>query len=201
MPTSRTLLEDRARAEIATVPAKALADFQAAACGAPCLEGEGDAQLRLGHARAAIRDYVQARAVARLNTVAREIAGSGDIDGAIYAERQLAAKFSDRAVDQASLARTLWQIARFEELGAYKLPRRAVAYRADAIALLRRAATIAPYNESYLLELGYAQMQWGDRNAARRAFERLLELHPHFWAAERGMRVLNQHGQTLPRTP
>ncbi|HEV2878986.1 MAG TPA: hypothetical protein VGW96_05325, partial [Candidatus Eremiobacteraceae bacterium] len=43
---------------------------------------------------------------------------------------------------------------------------------------------LAPYNEGYLLSYAFAQLQWGDADAARRAFERLLQLHPHQSDAE-----------------
>lgn len=190
-PQSRVLLEDRGKALLRTDPLRALADFQAANCGATCLQGEGDAHMDLGDFDAATHDYIAARSVTRLTYAISRLARAGRFDDAISAERALAARFSDNALDQAELARAMWQIGRLEELAAYNRPPFAKRYRVDAIRVLTRAAAIAPYNEGYLLELGHAEMQWGDRGVARRTFERLLELHPHQSDAERALQQLN----------
>jgi Flp pilus assembly protein TadD len=65
--------------------------------------------------------------------------------------------------------------------------RDAAALRRSAITSFETASRFAPLNEGYLLSLGYAQMQWGDRTAARRAFERVLQLHPTQADAESGL--------------
>jgi len=63
-------------------------------------------------------------------------------------------------------------------------------YRADAIRSFARASQLAPFNEGYLLSLGFAESAWGDRRAARAAFDRVLDLHPHQPDAERGLAQL-----------
>ena len=183
------LLEDRGRARLDAQPRDALADFTRAACGSPCWEGAGDSHLRLGDVRAAIDDFVRARALAKLDEIARQLTASGDFGAAIAAERDLAAQFS-QSLDQAQLAQTLWQIGRIEEMAGWSRPKRARAYRASAIAAYARAADLAPLNESYLLSYGMSEMQWGEKSSARRAFERLLQLHPHQIDAERALRRL-----------
>src|SRR5579864_2108036 len=61
-PGSRVLLEDRGRARLDADPAGALKDFTAADCGQPCIAERGDAEVRLGLAGAAVRDYLAAHA-------------------------------------------------------------------------------------------------------------------------------------------
>ena len=190
-PQWRFLREDRARALLTAQPRAALADFESAACGSPCWEGAGEAQLRLGDVRAAIGDFVRAGALTKLDEVAGRLTAAGDFSDAVAAERELAQQFSANALDQAQLAQTLWQIGRIEELAGWKVPPQAAAYRAAAIASYAKAAKLAPLNESYLLSYGMAEMQWGARASARRAFEHLLQLHPHQSDAENALRKLN----------
>jgi len=186
-PRSPALLEDRGRAELDADPAAALRDLAAADCGAACLAEAGDAQVRLGDSAAAVDDYLRAKAVTRLETHVAGLADAGQYEEAIALERALAGRLSSSPLDRGNLARTLWQIGRLEIVAAYRQPARAAAERADAFKRFRRASELAPYNESYLLSLGYAELNWGDKRIARRAFARLLELYPHQPDAERAL--------------
>ena|GEM_PF-1458367 len=190
-PRSSVLLEDRGRAELSTDPAAALRDFRAADCGSPCMAGEGEALDRLGKRRGAEQLLVRAKAIADVARRVDALTRQGRFDEALTLERALAAQFSHDAVDQADLATTDWQIGQLEATISGERPERAAAYRKDAIAMYGRASSLAPYNESYLLSLGFAELDWGDRAAAKRVFLRLLELHPHQSDAERALKRLD----------
>jgi tetratricopeptide (TPR) repeat protein len=88
---------------------------------------------------------------------------------------------------EADLATVYNTIGSLDEQAAARATDRQREYRADAIRSYRRASQLAPFNEGYLLALGVAEWEWGDRRAARAAFERVLDLHPHQSDAERGL--------------
>jgi len=189
-PAWHVLLEDHGRSVLERAPATALADFRAADCGAPCVAEAGDAESRLGRARAAVDDYLAAHAVDRVGSAAHALASAGRFADAIALERALAVRLDAGMLDQADLATAYFTIGRLDREAAARDARRASRYEADAIASFDRASDLAPFNEEYLLSYGYAELQWGNRDAARSAFERVLDLHPHEFEAERGLAAL-----------
>jgi len=189
-PRSRLLLEDRGRALLDQDPAAALRDFTLAACGPTCVAEAGDAQARLGNMDAAVSDYLDAKAANRLADTVDRMAAAGKFDAAIALESALSERLSDDILARADLAAAQARIGKFAELEAYANPAHAPAYRARAIEAYGRASAIAPYNDGYLLSLGFAQMKWGDRRAARAAFTKVLAHHPHQADAERALEQL-----------
>jgi tetratricopeptide (TPR) repeat protein len=187
------LLEDRGRARLDDDPAGALADFSKADCGQPCTAERGDAEARLGLAGAAVRDYLAAQAAARISLTVAGLAARHRYDNALAIERALI-KGLDPVLDQADIAAAEAQVGDLDVKAAQHNAARSAAYRRDAIRAFAVANRLAPLNEGYLLSLGYSQMQWGDRRAARRAFERELELHPTQPDAERGLALLDKEG-------
>ena len=190
-PGSHLLREDHGRALLDTDPAAALRDFNQAACGPPCVAEAGDAEARLGHMDAAVADYLIAKAANRLAAAVDAMAAAGKFDEAIALETALSQRLGDNVLLRADLAASQARIGKFEELAAAATPLRAAQYRARAIAAYERAASLAPFNEGYLLSLGFAQMQWGDRRAARDAFAKVLAHHPHQADAEKALEQLN----------
>jgi tetratricopeptide (TPR) repeat protein len=192
-PSSRVLLEDRGRARLDGDPGGALRDFTAADCGQPCIAERGDAEVRLGLAAAAVRDYLAAHAAERITTTVDGLAAQHRYDDALAIERALI-KGLDPLLDQADIAAAEAQVGDLDVKAAKGVAGRSAAYRHDAIAAFAAAHRLAPLNEGYLLSLGYSQLQWGDRREARRAFERELELHPTQSDAERGLALLGKEG-------
>jgi tetratricopeptide (TPR) repeat protein len=192
-PGSRVLLEDRGRARLDDDPAAALMDFSAADCGQPCIAERGDAEVRLGLAADAVRDFLAAHAAERITTTVDGLAAQHRYDDALAIERALI-KGLDPLLDQADIAAAEAHVGDLDVTAAKAEAARSAAYRRDAIAAFAAAHRLAPLNEGYLLSLGYSQLQWGDRREARRAFERELELHPTQSDAERGLALLGKEG-------
>ncbi len=167
-------------------PSAALDDFTRADCGEPCTAERGDAEARLGRADAAAADYLAAKAAGRLDETVERMAQAGRYGDAIALERALVVHL-DPLLDQADIAAADARVGDLEVTAAEHAPSEAAALRRESITSFATASRTAPLNEGYLLSLGYAQMQWGDRNAARSAFERVLELHPTQVDAERGL--------------
>ena len=193
-PNWRALLEDHGRAVLDAEPAVALGDFKAADCGEPCTAEAGDAQSRLGHFGDAVNDYLAAHAVERVGAAVDRLAGEGRFDDAIALERALASRLGNGMLVQADVASANYVIGGLDERAA-KASRdraKASAYHVDAIRSFKHASQLAPFNEGYLLSLGFEESSWGDKRAARAAFERVLDLHPHQSDAERGLAQLGQ---------
>jgi tetratricopeptide (TPR) repeat protein len=191
-PSWALLHEDRGRALLERDPAAALAEFERAACGAPCIAEEGDALARLGRPEAAVDRYVSAKAVARVSDIALSLAARGRYDEAMALEHELIRRLGDGFVERADLASSYWTLGRIQTAAAQVTPVRASAYRENAIAAYAAASRLAPYNEGYLLSYAFAQAQWGDANAARSAFERMLAIHPHQNDAEAALARLGK---------
>jgi tetratricopeptide (TPR) repeat protein len=196
VPSWRALREDHGRAVLPDDPATALADFKAAACGEPCLAEAGDAESRLGRFDDAVNDYLAAHAVERVGDAVGRLAGAGRFDDAIALERALATRLGTGMLAQADVASAQDLIGRLDQRAAKasRDKRKAAAYHADAIRSFRRASQLAPFNEGYLLSLGFAEASWGDKRSAREAFGRVLDLHPHESDAERGLAQLGSPG-------
>ena len=192
-PGSNTLLEDRGRARLDDDPSGALADFKASKCGQPCVAERGDAEVRLGRAGDAVRDYLAAHAAGRITTTVAGLSAQHRYDDALAIERALI-RGLDPLLDQADIAAAEAQVGDLDVKAAEADQARRSLYRRDAIRAFSAANRLAPLNEGYLLSLGYSQMQWGDRREARRAFERELELHPTQPDAERGLALLAKEG-------
>jgi len=189
-PESRLLREDRGRALLDEDPGAALRDFTDAACGAPCVAEAGDAQARLGNMDAAVADYLDAKAANRLAATADGMAAAGKFDEAIALETALSQRLGDDILLRADLAASQARVGKFAETAARANPARAAAYRARAIDAYARASALAPFNEGYLLSLGFAQMNWGDKRAARDTFAKVLARHPHQADAEQALQLL-----------
>lgn len=189
-PEWNVLLEDHGRAVVDSQPVIALDEFRRADCGEPCLAEAGDAESRLGNPLDAINDYLAAHAVGRLAQAVSALSDSRRYDEAIALERTLASRLGNGMLAQADLATAYDTIGMLDEKAATSKGERAAEYRADAIRSFRRASELAPLNDGYLLELGFAEEQWGDRRAAIAAFERVLDHHPHQPDAERGLSTL-----------
>lgn len=195
-PDWSLLHEDLGRSLLGVDPSAALVQFRAAACGTPCIAEEGDAYLRLARRDEAISKYIAAKAVARLGQRAQELARAGDDGQAIALEQALIARLHDTFLERAELASAYATLGDLQMLAAFKQPAQAAKLRRAAIVALRHASSLAPFNERYLLAYGFAELQWGDRNAARAAFGRLLQLHPQQADAEAALRQL-----AVPATP
>jgi tetratricopeptide (TPR) repeat protein len=190
-PASSVLLEDRGRASLDEDPSAAMADFTASDCGEPCIAERGDAEVRLGRAGDAVRDYLAAHAAGRITTTVAGLSAQHRYDEALAIEHALI-RGLDPVLDQADIAAAEAQVGDLDVSAAKVDAIRRTAYRRDAIKAFATANRLAPLNEGYLLSLGYSQMQWGDRREARRAFERELELHPTQPDAERGLALLGK---------
>jgi len=190
-PRWALLHEDLGRAVLDSDPAAALREFRIAACGSPCTAEEGDALLRLGRTNEAISSYIAAKAVARLGQRAQDLANSGRDGEAIALEQALISRLHDSFLERAELASAYATLGNLQIQAGWKKPAQAPALRRNAIGALQQAATLAPYNERYLLLYAFAQLQWGDRAAARTTFERILRLHPHQRDAEAALAELD----------
>lgn len=191
-PDWHVLLEDHGRAVLDAEPAVALADFKAADCGEPCTAEAGDAESRLGHFDEAVNDYLAAHAVERVGAAVDRLAGEGRFDDAISLERALASRLGTGMLAQADVASANFTVGDLDDRAAKAArdPARTGSYHADAIRSFKRASQLAPFNEGYLLSLGFAESAWGDKREARAAFEKVLDLHPHQSDAERGLAQL-----------
>jgi tetratricopeptide (TPR) repeat protein len=189
-PGWHVLLEDHARAVIDADPATALDEFRQADCGEPCQAEAGDAESRLGRPQDAVNDYLAARAVGRLAQAVSALSEARRYDEAIALERALASRLGNGMLAEADLATAYYTIGTLDEQAASGNGARGREYRADAIRSFRRASALAPFNEGYLLALGFAEEAWGDRRSAAATFERVLDLHPHQPDAERGLTEL-----------
>jgi tetratricopeptide (TPR) repeat protein len=178
------LHEDRGRALLESDPSAALREFDRAACGAPCLAEAGDALARLGKPDEAIDRYIGAKAVSRVSDIALSLAERGEYDAAAALVSDLIRRLRDNFLERADLASAYATLGKVELGAATAQPKKARELRRVAIAAYASASRLAPYNEGYLLSYAFAQMQWGDADAARHAFERLLQLHPHQSDAE-----------------
>lgn len=190
VPDSHLLLEDRARAELDSDPATALRDFERAACGPPCVAGQGDAYARLGHPDEAVEAYLDAKAAHRLAAVVDVMASHGKYDEAIALEKALIQRLGDSIFLRADLAAAYSKVGMLAAAAGDANPSKAAAYHREAIAAFDRATALAPFNEGYLLSFAFAQMSWGDRHAAANAFRRVLALHPHQSDAEKALAQL-----------
>ena len=186
-PGWHVLHEDHGRAVLDSDPALALEEFRTADCGQPCLAEAGDAESRLGRPQAAVNDYLAAHAVERVAAAADRLGREGRFDNAIALERALAERLGGGMLAEADLARSYYTIGVFDLQAAGADGARGKPLHEDAIRSFRRASQLAPFNEGYLLSLGFAESSWGDRRSARAAFERVLDLHPHQADAERGL--------------
>jgi tetratricopeptide (TPR) repeat protein len=186
-PAWHLLLEDHGRAILDADPATALVEFREADCGEPCTAEAGDAEIRLGRAQDAVDDYLSSHAVGRLARTVEQLGQEHRYDEAIALERALAARLGTGMLAQADLASAYATIGSLDVAASKFDPLRSRAFARDAIRSYRRASLLAPFNEGYLLALGFSELQWGDRRRARAAFERELDLHPHQTDAERGL--------------
>ena len=184
------LHEDMGRALLKRDPAAALNEFRVAACGPPCVAEEGDALLGLGHLNEAISRYIAAKAVVRLSARAQELAIQGRYGQAIALEQALIARLHDNFLERAELASAYASLGSLQSQAPAQQAANVLPLRHAAIRSLQVASALAPFNESYLLQYAYAQLQWGDRAAARDAFQRLLRLHPHQREAEKALAQL-----------
>jgi tetratricopeptide (TPR) repeat protein len=173
------LHEDRGRALLSYDPTAALAEFERADCGAPCVAEEGDALVRLGQLQAAGSKYVNARAVSRVADMALALAHAGKYAEALALERALANRLDAGFLERADLASTFATQGEIYVIVAGTKDRRQMqAYEQAAIKAFGQASQLAPFNEGYLLSYGYAQAQWGDPRKAIATFQRVLAIHP-----------------------
>jgi tetratricopeptide (TPR) repeat protein len=185
------LREDLGRSMLASDPRQALAYLESAACGRPCTAEEGDAQIRLGDPKDAVDDFLAARAVDRVAQSADELAARRRYADAIALESALANRLGHGMLAQADLASAYFSLGKLDtEAAGSVAPAARAGYERSAIASFHRASALAPFNEGYLLSLGYAELKWGSRADAKAAFDRLLELHPQESEAQQGLRML-----------
>ena len=157
-----------------------------------CDAEAGDALVRLGKPREAIDRYIAARAVSRVSRIALDLARAGRYDAAAELERDLIARLPDNFLERADLASSHAALGAIQVAAAAAQPSHARELRAQAIDEYATASRLAPLNEGFLLSYAFAQMQWGDAQAARRGFERLLEIHPHQTDAQAALAKLAQ---------
>ncbi len=179
-PDWAMLHEDFGRALLASDPARALAEFDRAACGSPCLAQAGDALAAMGRTNEAIDRYVQAKAVEKVSQVAAQLVAAGRYDAALAVESALLAKLHNDFVDRSDLAAVYAQIGKIDLAAAARTGARGAARERAKSGLdaLAHATALSPLNEDYLLSYGFGELRFGDRAAARQTFERILELHP-----------------------
>jgi len=195
------LHEDRGRALLARDPAQALLEFDRADCGAPCSAEAGDALVRLGKPREAVGRYIDAKAVSKVSDIALSLARQGRYDDATALVRALIGRLHDDFLERADLASSYATLGAIDIQAASAETAHARDRRAQAIAEFAAASRLAPFNEGYLLSYGFAQAQWGDSDAARRAFERVLEIHPHQADAEAALADMGARGPTPQPAP
>ncbi len=188
------LHEDLGRALLLTNPQRALREFDLASCGAACTAEAGDALVRMGRLDEAIDHYITAKAVSRVSEIALVLSQRGEYNRAAALVEALIGKLRDKFLERADLARAYATLGKIELDAALGKPAQARELRRAAIAAYASASRLASFNEGYLLSYAFAQMQWGDADAARRAFERVLELHPHQSDAEAALARLARNG-------
>jgi len=199
-PTWALLHEDLGRALLQTDARGALREFDLAACGAACTAEAGDALVRMGCLDEGIDRYITAKAVSRVSDIALSLSQRGEYNRATALVEALIAKLRDKFLERADLASAYATLGRIKLDAARANPAQAREIRRTAIAAYESASRLAPFNEGYLLSYAFAQMQWGDADAAQRAFERVLELHPHQSDAEAALaRIARNDG--LKATP
>ncbi|MBC5805166.1 MAG: hypothetical protein DLM53_01865 [Candidatus Eremiobacter antarcticus] len=189
-PGWNSLHEDRGRALLHSDPQLALAEFKIANCGAPCIAQEGDALVRLGKFDAALDRYMQVKAVARIGLQAQRIAAEGRYEEAGAIERALIARLSDPFYERADLARAYEMLGQLEGAAAATHPTEARRHGEASARAFATASTLAPFNEGYQLSYGFAELKYGSRSAAVKAFRRVLELHPHQADAESALKSI-----------
>ncbi|HEV2037695.1 MAG TPA: hypothetical protein VGQ96_03725 [Candidatus Eremiobacteraceae bacterium] len=192
------LHEDLGRALLPSDPKRALAEFDRAGCGAPCSAEAGDALVRMGKPTLAIDRYMSAKAVGRVSDIALSLAQRGDYTAASALIAALISRLRDKFLERAELASSYATLGKIQVLAAASRPAQARQHWRAVIAAYASASQLAPYNEGYLLSYAFAQMQWGDAAAARRAFQRVLELHPHQADAETALARLAAHDVARP---
>lgn len=193
------LHEDLGRALLSSRPKQALSQFQAARCGAPCEAEIGDALLRLNQPVQAEAHYVTALAVTRVNDRATQLAYQRQVAHAIALEKALITRLQPRVFDRAALASAYAALGNVESIAATTAVDKAV-HRRAAIADFSLASNIAPMNEGYLLSYGTAELQWGSREHARDAFERVLHMHPGEHDAETMLKALDSSARRVPNS-
>jgi len=199
-PRWALLHEDLGRALLQTDPPRALREFDLAACGAACTAEAGDALARMGRLDEAIDRYITAKAVTRVSDIALSLSQRGQYKRATALVETLIGKLRDKFLERADLASAYATLGKIELEEALANPAQARELRHAAIAGYASAARLAPFNEGYLLSYAFAQMQFGDADAARSAFERVLKLHPHQSDAEAALARLSPHDR-LKATP
>jgi tetratricopeptide (TPR) repeat protein len=200
-PTWALLHEDLGRALLQTNPQDALREFDIAACGAACTAEAGDALVHLGRLDEAIDRYISAKAVSRVSEIALSLAQRGEYERATELTLALIGKLHDKFLERADLASAYATLGKIDLDAAAANPARARELRRAAIAAYASASRLASFNEGYMLSYAFAQMQYGDAAAARRAFERVLELHPHQRDAEAALAHLApDFPETMPST-
>jgi tetratricopeptide (TPR) repeat protein len=200
-PQWALLHEDRGRALAERDPAHALLEFDRADCGAPCSAEAGDALVRLGRPRDAVSRYIDAKAVSKVSDMALSLARQGRYDDAAALVNALIGRLHDDFLERADLASSYAALGAIEIAAAAAQTPRSGELRAYAIAAYAAASRLAPFNEGYLLSYAFAQAQWGDPAAARRAFQRVLEIHPHQVDAEAALAHMGARGPTPQPTP
>ncbi len=178
-PAWSLLHEDRGRVLAQTNPVEALAEFDQARCGPPCDAEAGDALVRLGRLDEAIDRYIRARATTRVTGIALELAQEGRYDAAMALVHDFIGRLHQGFLERADMASAYATLGSIQLEAAASRPAAARALRTQAINSYAQASNLAPLNEGYLLSYAFAQMRWGDAAGARRAFDRLLEIHPH----------------------
>ncbi len=196
-PNWGLLHEDRGRALIDHDPQQALAEFERAACGSPCLAEEGDALAAMGRTEEAINRYIEAKAISRAAEVAVRLAGEGNYDAGLAIEAALIRRLHNNFIDRADLAAAYATAGKIQALAASAATAPAVAHARGRLAIdaLSKASSLAPLNEDYLLSEGFAQLRFGNQQLARAAFERLLQIHPDQPDAQAALQRM--HGDPL----
>ena len=190
-PGWNALHEDRGRALLESDPRSALAEFKRAGCGAPCIAQEGDALVRLGQFDAALDRYMRVKAVARIGEQADRIAAEGRYEDAAAIERALIARLSDPFYERADLARAYAMLGKLEDAAAVTHPSDGRRHGEASARAFAAASMLAPFNEGYKLSYAFAELKYGSRSAAVKAFRRVLQLHPHQADAETALNALD----------
>jgi tetratricopeptide (TPR) repeat protein len=146
--------------------------------------------VRLGRLDEAIDRYIRARATTRVSGIALELAQEGRYDAAMALVRDFIGRLHQGFLERADMASAYATLGSIQLEAAASRPSAARALRTQAINSYAQASNLAPLNEGYLLSYAFAQMRWGDAAGARRAFDRLLEIHPHQPDAEAALSQL-----------